>query len=125
LGTGLLAIPVLAGSASYAISETFGWKEGLYLRFKQAMAFYGIIILAMVIGLITNMFGIPPFKALIYSAVFNGIVAPIVLIPIVYLSSKKAIMGEWTNKPAVTVFGWIITGLMVVAGLATIYSLFF
>lgn len=125
IGTGLLAIPVLAGSASYAISETFGWKEGLYLRFKQAVAFYSMIIIAMLIGLLTNLLGIPPFKALIYAAIFNGIVSPIVLVPIVYLSSNQKIMGEWVNKPWVTVFGWIITGLMVLAGLATLYSFFF
>lgn len=124
IGTGLLAIPVLAGSASYAITETFNWKEGLYLRFKQAVSFYVIIIIAVVIGLLTNLLGIPPFKALIYAAIFNGIVAPIVLIPIVYISSSKKIMGEWVNKPLTTVFGWMITGLMTLACLATLYSIF-
>jgi len=125
IGTGLLAIPVLAGSASYALSETFGWKGGLYLRFRQAIAFYTAIIIAMGIGLLTNFIGLPPFKALIYAAILNGIVAPIVLVPIVYLSSKKSIMGQWVNRPLTTLFGWIVTGLMTVAGLATIYSIFF
>lgn len=123
IGTGMLAIPVLAGSASYALSEGFQWKEGLYRNLRQAHAFYGIIIVAMLIGLGLNFVGIDPIKALIYSAVANGIVAPMVLAPIVILSSNKKIMGEWVNKPLTKFLGWVVTGLMAIAGLAAIYSL--
>src|SRR5208282_5700124 len=83
IGTGLLAIPVMAGSSSYAIAETSLWREGLYRKLKEAYAFYGIIIFSLLIGLGLNFVGLNPIKALIYSAVGNGIVAPIVLLFIV------------------------------------------
>ena len=124
IGTGLLAIPVLAGSSSYAISEAAGWREGLYRDFKHARAFYGVIIVAMVIGILLNFVGIDPIKALIYAAVINGIVAPFVLCFVVLISSSKRIMGEWVNRPFITVIGWVTTGLMAVSGIAAIVSLF-
>lgn len=123
IGTGLLAIPVLAGSSSYALSEAFGWREGLYRNLGQAKAFYGIIIISMLLGLGLNFIGLDPIKALIYSAVGNGIVAPVVLTLIVLISSNKKVMGEWVNRRSVTVLGWIITGLMAIAGAAAIYSM--
>jgi len=124
IGTGLLAIPVLAGSSSYALSEAFGWREGLYRNLGQAKAFYGIIIISMLLGLGLNFVGLDPIKALIYSAVGNGIVAPVVLALIVLISSNKKVMGQWVNRRAVTVLGWMITGLMAIAGGAAIYSMF-
>jgi len=124
IGTGLLAIPVLAGSSSYAVAESFKWKEGLYRKFKQAHAFYGMLILSVLVGLGINFLGIDPIKALIYSAVANGIVAPLVLALIVIISSNKKIMGDWTNKPSVTWLGWGVTGVMVLSGIAAIWSLF-
>lgn len=124
IGTGLLAIPVLAGSSSYVISESFKWKEGLYRSLRQAHAFYGMIILSMFVGLALNFMGIDPIKALIYSAVANGIVAPVILALIVIISSNKHIMGEWVNKPFTTWLGWGITGLMTIAGVAAIWSFF-
>lgn len=124
IGTGLLAIPVLAGSASYAISESFGWQTGLSKTLKQARAFYGVIIISMLVGLAINFTGLDPIKALIYSAVLNGLVAPVVLVLIVLLSANKLVMGTRTNSRLTTLFGWLIATLMVVAGLAAIYSLF-
>lgn len=124
VGTGLLAIPVLAGSSSYAVSESFRWQNGLYHRLKQAHAFYGVLIFSVLIGLAINFIGLDPIKALIYSAVFNGLVAPIVLALIVMLSSKKHLMGEWVNKKPITFLGWTVTGLMAVSGIAAIFSLF-
>ena len=76
IGTGLLAIPILAGSASYIISETFGWKEGLYKKFHQAKAFYIIIALSIIAGILFNLMGLHVIKSLIYSAIFNGIILP-------------------------------------------------
>lgn len=124
IGVGLLGVPVLAGSASYAISESFGWREGLNKKLSQAYSFYGVLIISMLIGLGINFIGLDPIKALIYSAVANGLVAPVVLILIVMLSSSKKVMGNRVNKRSTTVFGWLITGFMVIAGIATIYSLF-
>ena len=125
IGTGMLAIPVLAGSASYAMSESFGWKTGLYRKLKEANAFYGIIIISTFLGVALNFVGIDPIKALIFAAVVNGIVAPVILVLIVLLSSNKKVMGDRVNHPIATVLGLLITGLMALAGIATIIFLLF
>lgn len=124
VGTGLLAIPILAGSASYAVSESFGWKEGLYLRFRQGIYFYSVIIFSMVIGLIMNFVGIHPMKALIYAAIANGLVAPVILIIIMLISNNQKIMNSYHNSKAIKVIGWLATALMIIAGVATIISFF-
>ncbi len=124
IGTGLLAIPVLAGSSSYAICEGLSWKEGLYRNLKQAHAFYGTIIISMFVGLAINFIGLDPIKALIYSAVANGIVAPVILATIVIISSNKTVMGGRVNKRSTKIAGWGVTGLMAAAGMAAIYSIF-
>jgi len=124
IGTGLLAIPVLAGSTSYALSESFGWKSGLYRKLKEANAFYGTIIISTLVGLGINFIGLDPIKTLIYSAVLNGLIAPVVLVLIILLSNNRKLMGARVNNSLVTALGWFITAIMVVAGIATIYSLF-
>lgn len=124
IGTGLLAIPVLAGSAAYVVAESFHWKTGLSKTLKQARAFYGVIIVAMFSGLMMNFIGLDPIKALIYSAVLNGLVAPVVLALIVLLSSKSAVMEKHVNNRFTTIFGWCIVVLMMVVGGATLYALF-
>lgn len=124
IGTGMLAIPVLAGSTSYAISESFGWKEGLYRKLSDARAFYAVISISIVLGILLNFIRIDPIKALIYSAIANGIVAPIVLIFIVHISGSKKIMGHYRNSPFINILGWVITGLMSITAIAAIYSLF-
>ncbi len=124
IGTGLLAIPVLAGSSSYAVSEAFKWREGLYRNLKQAHAFYGTIIISVLVGLALNFVGIDPIKALIYSAVFNGIAAPLILALIVLISANKKIMGDWVNTRGATILGWTVTGLMTIAGIGAIISMF-
>lgn len=124
IGTGLLAIPVLAGSSSYAVSESLGWRQGLYRNLKQAHSFYGIIMISVLIGLGLNFVGIDPIKALIYSAVGNALAAPMVLALIVLISSNRRVMGEWVNKRYVTAIGWLVTTIMVLAGLGAIYSFF-
>jgi len=125
IGTGLLGVPVLAGSSAYAISESFGWREGLSHKLKKASAFYGIIIISMLVGMGINFIGLDPIKALIYSAVINGLVAPVILVLIIKMSSNKKIMGEWANKLHIAFFGWVIAGIMMVAGIATIISSIF
>ena len=123
IGTGLLAIPVLAGSSSYAVAESLRWEEGLYRNLGQAHAFYGVIIISMLAGLGLNFIGLDPIKALIYSAVFNGLVAPVILALIVLMSSNHSIMGKWVNKRYITVIGWLVTALMTAAGVGAIMSL--
>lgn len=124
IGVGLLAVPVLAGSASYALSESFGWKEGLSKSLKHAYGFYGLIIISTLIGLAMNFSKIEPIRALILSAVLNGLIAPVVLVFIVHLSSSRKVMGEMVNKPIVTAIGWFTTVVMAIAGTAAIVSIF-
>lgn len=124
IGTGLLAIPVLAGSSSYAIAESLHKPSSLGKKLSQAKVFYGMIIISMLVGLGMNFVGINPIKALIYSAVANGIVAPVVLVLIVLISSNKKVMGEWVNRPLTKFIGWSATILMAVAGAGAIWSLF-
>jgi len=124
IGTGLLAIPVLAGSSSYAISEGLKWREGLYRNLKQAHAFYGTIIISVLVGLALNFVGLDPIKALIYAAILNGIVAPIVLTLIVLISANKKIMGEWVNARGVTAIGWLVVAIMTASGIGAIYAMF-
>ena len=124
IGTGLLAIPVMAGASAYAVSESIGKRQGLNSKLKQASAFYGIIIISMLIGLGLNFIGLDPIKALIYSAVGNGIVAPVILILILLIARSENIMGEWKNGKLSSTLAWILTFLMTVSGVAVIYTLF-
>jgi NRAMP (natural resistance-associated macrophage protein)-like metal ion transporter len=124
VGMGLLAIPVLAASSSYAISESLGRRQGLNSKLKKASTFYGGIIISMLLGLGMNFIGLNPIKAMIYSAVANGVVAPIVLVLILLIARNKHVMGEWTNSKLSAGIGWMVTALMTVAGIAAIYSLF-
>lgn len=112
VGTGLLAVPVLAGSASYAISETFQWEGGLSLKLKQAHGFYGIITVATLAGLLINFSMIPPFKVLYYSAMLNGLLAPPLMIVILLIGNNKNIMGKYVNNGWSNGLGWLITVVM-------------
>lgn len=123
IGTGMLGIPVLAGSSSYAITESLKKQGGLSKKLGQAPTFYGVIIISMLVGLAMNFIGINPIKALIFSAVVNGIVAPIIMVFILLISNDKKIMGERTNRPISNIIGWGTTGLMALAGVAALYSL--
>lgn len=124
IGTGLLTVPVLAGSASYAIAEAAGWKSGLYRQLSQAHGFYGVITLATLVGLLVNFTGIPPFKMLYYTAVLNGVVAPPLLILILCIANNKKVMGSYTNSRPANVLGIIVTIVMSVASLALFLTFF-
>ncbi|HEX9320117.1 MAG TPA: divalent metal cation transporter [Nitrososphaeraceae archaeon] len=117
IGTGLLAIPVLAGASAYAISDTFGWSEGLGKKFKQAKQFYVVIITSTVIGLLINFVGISPIHALIYAAVINGVVAVPMLFIIMKIANDKKILEGKTNGLFSNVIGWTTFGVM---GLAAV-----
>lgn len=123
VGTGLLAVPILAGSAAYTVAESFKLKSGLYRKLHQARGFYGVIILSMIIAMDLNFLGIDPIKMLIYSAVLNGLVAPLILFLIVQMTSNKRVVRDRVNSPFVATLGWFITGVMVLSGIATILSL--
>lgn len=113
LGTGLLAVPVLAGSAAYAVAELFGWRSGLYLKVKQAKGFYGMIALGTALGLLVNFVGIPPMKALVWSAVINGLVAPFTIILLLVAGNDKKNMGIHANSWVSNLFGVLTLALMV------------
>jgi len=124
VGTGLLAVPVLAGSTAYALSESFGWRNGLYHKLDQAYAFYGVIIVSMLIGIVTNFMNLDPIRMLIYAAVANGIIAPVILFFVVRLSSNTHVMGEYANQPFASRLGWITIGFMALSGIAAIATMF-
>ncbi|TSC92527.1 MAG: Mn2+ and Fe2+ transporters of the NRAMP family, partial [Candidatus Berkelbacteria bacterium Licking1014_85] len=115
VGAGFLGVPVLAGSAAYALSETLGWREGLFHKFKEARGFYGIIIASTAIGLVINFIGINPIQALLYAAIVNGVVAVPLLVFIILLANKKEVMGTKTNRWISNLFGWLTFVLMLIA----------
>ena len=124
VGTGLLAVPILAGSAAYCVSETLGVPYGLDRKLKSAYAFYGVMIISVLAGFVINLFNFDIIKLLIYSAVVNGLIAPVILTLIVLITSNKKLMGNHVNHPLLTFFGWVITAIMIVTGIAAIIALF-
>lgn len=123
IGLGLLAVPVLAGSASYAISETFGWKEGLHRRFKKALGFYAVIAGATIVGLSINFLGIDPIQALIFTAVFNGVAAVPLLFMIIRVGNNKEIMGQYRNGVVSNIGIWAALILMTLSVLFLAFSI--
>lgn len=121
IGIGLLAIPTLAGSSAYAISETLGWKEGLYRKFSKAIGFYVVIIGATFVGLLINFIGIDPIQALIFTAVFNGIAAVPLLWMIARVGNNPQIMGVYKNGILSNIFIRIALVVMTIAVLALFY----
>lgn len=123
IGTGLLAVPVLAGSAAYAVAETFHLREGLYLKLRQAPGFYGVIALSIAIGAAINFLGINPIQALYYSAVLNGVVAPPLLVIIMLVGGNPEIMKNRVNGRVSKWLGWVTTVLMGICAAALLLTL--
>ncbi|WP_372523597.1 NRAMP family divalent metal transporter [Sulfuricaulis sp.] len=115
IGTGLLAVPVLAGSAAYAVSELFGWKAGLSHGFREARGFYLIIAVATVVGTLMSVFEVDPIKALVWSAIVNGIISVPIMTVMMVIGQSKSLMGNYTISARHRVFGWAATGIMAVA----------
>ena len=115
IGTGLLAVPVLAGSSAYAVSETFGWRSGLDEHWHRARPFYGVIALATAVGLVIPFTGVKPIDALFFTSIVNGIAAPFLLVVIMLAARNKKVMGKQTIGPVLTALGWIVTIAMFVA----------
>jgi Mn2+/Fe2+ NRAMP family transporter len=120
-GVGLLAVPVLAGSSAYGMSELFKWHEGLNKRYNQAKGFYDIIIISMLVGLGMNFVGINPVKALYFAAIVNGIVAPVLMYFIFKIGSDKKIMGEFRSPAWIKITGWFATYAMAFGAALLIY----
>ncbi len=123
VGTGLLAVPVLSGSASYAVAETLGWKAGLYRKLKQAHGFYGVITIATLVGLLINFTPIKPFTLLYYTAILNGLCAPPLLVLMMLITNNKKIMGKNTNSSFSNIMGWVITLIMTASAIGLLWSL--
>lgn len=124
LGTGFLAIPVLAGSLSYIISESFGWEEGLNKKFHEAKGFYMVIIISLLVALSINFIGISPVQSLIYTAILYGITAPVLIAMILHICNNKKIMGEFTNTKRSNILGAITLIIMTTAAVTLLYFQF-
>lgn len=125
IGTGLLSVPVLAGSAAYALGEARSWPVGLSRQPKQAKAFYGTIAAATLVGALANMLKVSPMKALVWSAVLNAIVAAPIMVLLMQMSSNSSVMGKFIVSRGSRIVGWIATLVMGAASLGFIISLIF
>lgn len=121
VGTGVLAVPVLAGSSAYVVAETFRLKEGLNEKPQRAPEFYGVIAAGILVGIAMNLFRIDAIKALFWSAVLNGVAAVPLIAVIVFIASDGRVMGKWRSSPMARVWGWATVALMGVATLAMFY----
>ena len=124
MGTGLLAIPVLASSLSYILAETFGWQQGLDKKFHEAKGFYLTLIASLLIGLLLDFIGFSPIQALIYTAVLYGLTAPPLIGAILHIGNNKKVMGEFTNSKLSNVLGLITLVVMSLSVVALIYFQF-
>ena len=123
IGTGFLAVPVLAGSSAYAVAETFGLKEGLSKKTGRAPGFYVVIAASTFIGMLINWLGIDPFKALYYSAALNGLSAAPLMVLVIMTANNKKIMGKFVNKKISNIIGWAIVIVMSIAGIMLIVDM--
>ena len=115
VGTGLLAVPVLAGSAAYAVSELYGWKASLSHGFHEAKGFYLIIIAATGIGTVMGYLEVDPIKALVWSAIVNGVISVPIMAALIWIGQSERLMGKHTISARHRVFGWTATMVMVAA----------
>ena len=124
VGTGLLALPVLAGSAAYAAGEALGWHVGLARKLGRAREFYGVIAASTAIGIAMNLSSLDPIKALFWSAVINGVVAVPVMVIVMHLASGKASMGRFALPLPLKTVGWLATFVMAAASIGMFATLF-
>ena len=124
VGTGFLAIPVLTGSLSYIVAETFGWTEGLDKKFSEAKSFYVVVILSLAIGLLINVMGISPMKALIFTALLYGVTSPVMIAVVLHIGNNKKIMGEFTNSRLSNFLGVVTLIVMAIASFLVVYYQF-
>jgi NRAMP (natural resistance-associated macrophage protein)-like metal ion transporter len=123
IGTGMLAVPVLAGSAAFALGETRGWKIGLEYTPSQAGRFYAIIVIATLVGVLLDWSSLDPIKALFWSAVLNGVAAVPIMAAMMILASRRSIMGQFTERRPLLFFGWAATAVMAAASIGLFVGL--
>ncbi len=122
IGAGLLAIPVLTGSAAYAVAETFGWPSGLDEKPRHAKKFYAVIAASTLVGVVIDFAGINPISALFWTAVINGVVAPPLLVVVMLVSNNKRVMGTRTNGIFTNIIGWLAAAIMFAAAIGMIVT---
>lgn len=125
IGTGFLAIPVLTGSLSYIVAETFGWKASLAKKYRQAKGFYLVIAASLIAGPLINYIGISPIQALIYTAILYGLTSPVIIAIVLHIGNNKKIMKEYTNGKLSNTLGILTLILMTAAAIALIWFQFF
>ena len=123
VSSGFLGIPVLAGSAAYVISEVFGWSEGLNRPFAKAKEFYGVVVASTIVGLMIPLFGIHPVKALFYTSIIYGVIAPILIYMVIHMANNKKIMGKHVNTIGKNILGYTVFGIMSVLAILTFFVL--
>jgi Mn2+/Fe2+ NRAMP family transporter len=123
IGTGMLAVPVLAGSAAYAVSESFDWQSGLDMKVHEALEFYSIVAVATVGGVILNFTHLDPMRALLRSAEINGVVAVPIMVIMMLLASREDIMGRFVIRPRLRRLGWAATAIMAVTVAAMVATM--
>ncbi|TMK83935.1 MAG: divalent metal cation transporter [Actinobacteria bacterium] len=124
VGAGLIAIPVLAGAVAFPLAELFNWREGLNKSLRSAPGFYSALSAAVVMGVALNFFGVNPFKALLYAAVLQGLLAPVLLVLLTLVASDRTVMGSHRNGWFDTTFGFLAAGVMAAAAVALIVVTF-
>jgi Mn2+/Fe2+ NRAMP family transporter len=122
IGTGFLCVPVLTGSAAYAIAEALGWKHGLDEKPRRAKLFYGVIAVSTLVGMLANFLGINSFRALVWTAVINGFLAPPVLVVIMFIANNRAVLHNRTNGLIANIGGWMTTAVMFAAAIALAFT---
>ncbi len=122
IGTGLLGVPVLAGSAAYALSEAADWTGSLEDKPRISRKFYSVIMISLLLGLALDFIGMNAVQMLFYSAVLNGVLAPPLIIVVILLTNSKSVMGERTNSPAMRILGWITVAVMTLASIGAVVA---
>jgi len=122
VGTGMLALPVLAGSAAYAVGETLNWPTGLERKAREAKGFYGVIAIATLVAVGMNFSRLDPIKALFWTAVINGVIAVPLMVVMMFMTTNRKIMGQFTLSPYLHVAGWLATAIMLAASLGLFFS---
>jgi Mn2+/Fe2+ NRAMP family transporter len=122
IGTGMLAVPVLAGSCAYAIAEAAAWRGSLNQRPRRAKRFYVVLMTATLLGVALNYAGLNAIKLLFTTAVINGVLAPPLILLVLLLTSDRTVMGDAVNSPLVSVLGWLTFVIMVLAAFGLAFA---
>ena len=123
IGAGCLAVPVLTGSAAYALSEIYGWPHGLDKKPRRAKPFYAIIVGTTLVGMLINFVGVNPIAALFWTGVINGVLAPPLVVLLMFVANNRRVMGKRVNGWGLNFLGWLTALVMGVAAVALIFTL--